>query len=458
MNKTITSDSRKSLNIKVEILYFTFAIIISLFSKNSIIAFILFSSLILINKSFILAILLVIPLIETILILSEGFTITKFISFFLLWLFIVELIHKNNFIFDKRVLYLFLFILCVIIGVFNAIISMHFGTIIEWNYNYIINENFLANIPKVIFALILYMYLSSKGKDFLMESLKKITELIPLFLIIISLYFIFIGHETGNWWNIITRYTFEKSDPNEFASMLSAFSVVILYNLFYSKSKFSFFINMTSYLLTLYSVYLTFSRGGILSFLFAFIISLLFFSNKRRKRVLLLVTILLFLVIFLFSLNIINYQLIYERFFGEKVNSLSDFTAGRFDFWKAAIINIYKSPILGFGSSEYTSRWLNYESVGRMNVSHNIYLEVLIQLGIVGIFLLFLIIIKTILDFLSITKSEILDRKYVIVFLSLFTMLFAGIGLSWQWRELLWYFIGIAFSIGKLNEKNYREF
>jgi len=49
---------------------------------------------------------------------------------------------------------------------------------------------------------------------------------------------------------------------------------------------------------------------------------------------------------------------------------------------------------------------------------------------------------------LSIRKDSILLIPYI--YLSL--MLFAGLALSWQWRELLWYLIGICLAIGVLGD------
>ena len=48
----------------------------------------------------------------------------------------------------------------------------------------------------------------------------------------------------------------------------------------------------------------------------------------------------------------------------------------------------------------------------------------------------------------SVRKDSIL----LIPFISLSLMLFAGLALSWQWRELLWYLIGICLSKGSLDQ------
>lgn len=460
-NKEIYENNFK---IYLGILYFCLVVGISLLTKNSFIAFFLFGLLIFIEKKFYISLILFSPIIETVLVLKEGLTLTKLIAVSLGVLFITEMIKLKNYHFDRRVGILFLFLIMIIIGIFNAVIYMDFGAIINWNYSKILFENFVAVIPKIIFAIILYFYINMKDINYLYFSLRLASKAITLSLIIVTIYFIKIGNVSFNWWNLIYRLSFEGADPNEFSSILSAFSIFPLYIMLESSSKKWFFLSLVSYSLIGYSVYLTFSRGGILTFIFSFMLSILTFYRikSNRKRIFLIVMILLGLLLILLIFNIIDFNAIYERFFGKYVQgNLSKLTTNRLDFWEAALKKIKDRPLLGFGSSRYVGIWINYSTLGRYNVMHSIYFEIFVQFGFVG-FLLFLLIIVIILkDYVRIFKTILINNEnksiIIVPFLSLFAMLFAGLSLSWQWRELLWYFISISLSIGNLAKNKFNN-
>ena len=128
---------------------------------------------------------------------------------------------------------------------------------------------------------------------------------------------------------------------------------------------------------------------------------------------------------------------------------------------EAAFEGFKQKPIFGYGGSQLASRWVNFNILGMNPVMHNLYLEILIQYGLVGLTVFSLLIIRTLADLrnlLKLNKKHATDITYLIIpFISLVTMLFAGLALSWQWRELLWYFISLCFVIGSFVEKYVHE-
>lgn len=327
--------------------------------------------------------------------------------------------------------------------------------LIGWNYNQVIRENFISVFPKIIFTLVMYMYIKEKGKSYLIENLKLATKVIPLSLIIVAIYFVTIGNTSSNWWNVVTRLTFQGADPNEFSAIFLTLGVFSIYSVFLSKSIVWTVIGALSSTMIAYSVFLTLSRGGILTLLFCIVLVLVFFSkgNVRRSLTILLIGIILLSI--LLMVGFLDINPIYERFFGKHVRGdISSLTAGRTDWIESALNSITKRPILGFGGSMYASRWVNYQNTGLSTVMHNIYIEILIQYGIIGLAVFLAILIRVFKDMLGVFRERFFknqeDSILLIPYISLSLMLFAGLALSWEWRELLWYLIALCLAIGYL--------
>jgi len=329
--------------------------------------------------------------------------------------------------------------------------------LIGWDYNQVITENLISVFPKIIFAIVMYMYIKEKGKSHLIENLRLATRVIPLSLIIVSIYFMTKGNVSSNWWNVATRLTFQGADPNEFSAIFLALGVFSIYSVFFSKSRVWTLVGVLSSLMVAYSVFLTLSRGGILTLLFCIVLVLVFFSKRNMRRSL---TIVLIGVVFLGILvmgGFLDLNPVYERFFGKHVRGdVSSLTAGRSDFVVSALKSIGERPFLGFGGSTYASRWVNYQNTGKSAVMHNIYLEILIQYGIIGLLVFLAILIRVFKDMLVLfgEKSFITqeDSILLIPYVSLSLMLFAGLALSWQWRELLWYLIAVCLAVGSFSD------
>lgn len=432
---------------------FFFAVEISLFTQNAIVPFVVFTGLVLLDWNFFLSVILITPLIETVLIIAEGITLTKLLAIFFIFWFFLDLVKRNSFSFDKRFRFLFLYLLITVAGLFNAILFGDFMVLIGWNYELVLQENFIAIFPKIVFALMMYLYIKNKGVSFLLYNLRLASRVIPLSLIIVAIYFITVGNESSNWWNVTTRLTFKGADPNEFSALFLALGVFSFYLIFISKSKLWLFLGSISISMIFYSVYLTLSRGGFLTFLFTLFSVVLFFSRKNKKNSAIILLTGSAIVIFSVIVGILDFTPLYERFFGKHAleAGVSSLTAGRANWWIAAIEAVKQRPIFGFGGSPYASRWINYQAYGKSAVMHNIYLEIFIKYGFIGVVSFLLIITRILRDSINILKIRVEPFRILLIpFISLFVMLFAGLALSWEWRELLWYFIAICLSIGAL--------
>jgi len=438
---------------------FEIIIIQGLLMNNAVVTSLAFILLFFFYKNSFLSIILLTPLVETVLIVTEGLTITKMLAFFFIFLFIFSII-QNNIIVDKRVALLFAYLLVTIVGLFNAISFGEFLAFINWDYESILSDN-LSNIPKVMFGMGMLLFIRNEGYQFLKENLMHATKLIPISLIVISIYFITTGYEASSWWNLGLRMTFKGADPNEFSAILITLGAFSFYLVLKSVSKLWAFVGIVSAILVIYSVFATASRGGILTLVFTSIFTLILFSNRNFKRSILVVFVLIFSVLALFYSNLIDFNFIYERFFGKYVTDISSLTAGRTDWWKAAFEAFKQKPLFGYGGSRSASLWINFNMYGKAMVMHNLFVEILVQYGVVGLTIFLFLIIRVLADLrnlLKLNKKHTTDITYLLIpFISLATMLFAGLALSWQWRELLWYLIPLCLVIGSFVEKYVRE-
>lgn len=443
-----------NLIISFKIIIFLLIVLQGLILNNTIMTFIGFIFIFFLEKRFLLSIILVTPIIETVLVVREGFTITKIIVIFFIFYFLYVIIEENAKIIDKRSSLLFAYLFIVIIGLFNAVAFGEFLPFINWNYKEILSENLISFIPKILFTFFLYSYIKAKGYNYLRDNLRYACFLMTGALIIISVYFITIGSEATSWWNIAQRLTFKGTDANEFASIIAAIGIFPLFLILKGKTKAEVVIGIISTVLVYYSIFLTLSRGGTLTLIFSIILTFFVFSKKNIKRIFFVLSIGIIIFIILLNFEIVDFSPLYERFFGEETSDISSFTSGRVDWWVSGIKAIKQRPILGFGGSSSVSLWITFTTYGRSYVMHNLFMEILVQYGILGLSVFLWLIVRILKDFKQLisklNKGQLKDDVFLIPFISALAMLFASLSLSWQWRELLWYFISICLGIGNL--------
>ena len=447
-----------NLIMSFKIIIFLLIVLQGLILNNTIMTFIGFIFIFFLEKRFLLSIILLTPIIETVLFVGDVITITMIIAIFFGFYFLYVIIKENAKIIDKRSSLLFAYLFIIIIGLFNAIAFGEFLPFINWNYKKILREHLISFIPKILFTFLLYSYIKAKGYNYLRDNLRYACFLITGALIIISSYFITIGNEAFIPGAVNLRLALKGADPNSFASILAAIGIFPLYLILKGKTKAEVVIGIISTVLVCYSIFLTLSRGGTLTLIFSIILTFFVLSKKNVKRSFFVLSLGIIIIAILVNFEIIDFSPLYERFFGEHIYDISSFTTERSDWWLAGIKAIKQRPILGFGGSSYASKWINYTAYGKKAVMHNLYIEILVQYGILGLIVFLWIIVRILKDFKQLinklNKGQLKDAIFLIPFISLLTILFSGLSLSFQWLELLWYFISICLCVGSLTEEN----
>lgn len=435
---------------------FASAVAISLLTRNGLIGFVLFSGLFLFDRRLLISVLVVTPLIETVLIAQTGLTATKLIAAFLSAWFSVELLVQNRFQIDKRLLPIFVFMIVSIAGLSNALITGDFFISVYWE-GALLGHFLKSDLPKLIFVVLLYLYIKSKGISFLLENLRVSTVSISSILLIIAIYFRSVGFETSTWWNVATRLSFTGADPNEFAGIFVALGVFPLTLYLFARSRMLRGVALMGFLAVVYSVFLTLSRGGFLTLLFMLVVFLFAHYKHAKKRLRPFLFMVSALMIGLYASGLLDLGPLYERFFGVHVRDLSSVTAGRADWLRAGLNAALERPLFGYGGTQFASKWINYQAYGRRAVMHNLYMEILVQYGIAGILAFAAIIFASIRGFFVLRRKDFVNRESLLLyipFISLAALLFSALALSWQWREIVWYFVSISLVTSTLVRPN----
>lgn len=445
----INNERNISKTTKYKILFFLITYTIAILTKNTLILFLAIVLLTLNDRRFILPYLLTTPLVENILLVRTEVTITKLLVIYLVIYFVFYLLMSNQIIFmNYKSVSLILYFIVVIYGMINSIYIAK-NPLVYGNLTSVFIETMYKYLPMIIFAFLIYQFFISQKQNFIFDSIYISIYSISFYLIIVVIYFVTIGHTSSNWWNVATRLSFSGTDPNEFAGLISALAVFPLYLIFYSNKK-NFLLGLISFLLSSYAILQTLSKGGTLTLLVAFSIFLLIFFKDNSKKIFIITIFILISILILINIGVVNINPLLKRFTAQHIDTVSDLTTGRLDLWLIALKEISSKPILGFGGSGSTPLWITGKYIGSNNVLHNLYLEILLRYGIIGFFSFSFILFIIIKDFVNLRRYISTNPNFKILllpFISLAVLLFSGMGLTWLWREIIWFLIGINYSL-----------
>src|SRR5699024_9607048 len=123
-------------------------VILTVSIKSVLLSFVLFLSLIVWDKRFIIPVLLLVPLIETIAVATEGLTITKLISVVIGGYFLIFLIFRKP-EFDNNVSLFSFFISLTLLATLYGMMGQNGITASQTSSTY-----FLTVLPKLLFGLL----------------------------------------------------------------------------------------------------------------------------------------------------------------------------------------------------------------------------------------------------------------------------------------------------------------
>ncbi len=302
-------------------------------------------------------------------------------------------------------------------------------------------ENFTMFVSNAILGMTILI---------LIQDVKKFKLMI--WFIIISIFFICL--QTVLSYLGIERAGGTGYGPNEFAIAILPFIAITFYMVLTEKSKplKLILIGITS--IIFFALITTVSRGGIIG-LGGMLLILTF---KSKKKILTIIAACIMLVIFINTMP----QNLRERFDKTQVIANArgtgdgdiDSTTRRYYLAQAGWRIFLSHPLFGIGVGNYYYENRNYApvSAGR---AHNMYLEMMAELGIIGILLFLGIIFYTFKSLSRIIKSKSTFRGYSKGFyIGLAGFLVAGIFLHAQQDRVLWFLIFMSTALERIYEKN----
>lgn len=312
-------------------------------------------------------------------------TMLKYIAFILIVIIFLNMI--------KGTLKINLYSSEIILPVILIIISWA-SVLWSSNQNVSFSRNITYTLLPMLFIISSIIKFNTKNINFI----KKIIILggLGVFIYILYNYNAFMSNTYG-------RFTLNgNNDPNNLAAqIILPFFLMLEFSSYSSGWKRIFSFSIVGALL--FSIFITGSRGAILSILVGYSYIILYDLKSKKKIKAIFSVFILITVIYLVSLALPDN--IVSRIF--KLDSfLSDFEGSgtRSAIWKNVILYVIPNiNIIGFGSGVAPYIMINY--YGQIKAIHNTYLNMIIEFGILGfpIFMLFLI---------SIFKKVRLNNKF----------------------------------------------
>ncbi len=236
----------------------------------------------------------------------------------------------------------------------------------------------------------------------------------------------------------IILYT-KTLDPNVLASFLALTILIILDRLVNNNRK---YINLLSILIVLCGVFLTGSRGTLISLIFGSIIYITYYYLKYGK----IKSIYKYSIIILVGIIIIFYSLpntLLDRFTLDNLiglNELDPNVHSRYTIWSFVPGLFKQNPIFGFGGGNFM---VALDIVYRQSASHNIYLLTLVELGIIGFFILG--------TWVSMLFYKAINLKSPLALSLTFTLFGIGFFIDSLSFKFFWIFLAIVYIV--LNKK-----
>ncbi|MFA5097733.1 MAG: O-antigen ligase family protein [Candidatus Margulisiibacteriota bacterium] len=225
------------------------------------------------------------------------------------------------------------------------------------------------------------MFLAATAFPFSKKEVSLAVKAVIVSGIIASLYIIYTSIMTNQILENYTRSVISSGEtmtgPNSVAGMLILPFSLLIGSVLAQKSRLSR-LNVIFAFSIFSAVLFTGSRGGLLGLFTAFLSLLVFWGVSRRGAALL--SVISGFCYWLFLEVSERVAKLSERFVFS--GDLNRFSANRIDIWSKGFETWMNSPLIGYG-------YANYIVVSGTNMSsHNIYLGALLELGIIGFFLI----------------------------------------------------------------------
>lgn len=186
-------------------------------------------------------------------------------------------------------------------------------------------------------------------------------------------------------------------DPNIVSGIICLGIASALEEIFITQKRKKRIILLILLALGFIGIFFTGSRGGLISAVVVCAVSLFLElqsdsnSNKKLSRRLVVIATIIIIIIIPF----LPESLLEDRFNAENILGLNEYKAGahnRYSIWLSALNLIPRRPILGYGVGNFLSAITKVYP--RSSASHNLYLLLIVETGLIGLILVCLFLVK----------------------------------------------------------------
>lgn len=237
----------------------------------------------------------------------------------------------------------------------------------------------------------------------------------------------------------VVRYAIEGININFTAYSLVAtlYIYILIYKYKFVDSRIVF---LLFNLITLYLVFLLQTRGALISIFLMWLWLIL--NKKNLTKIRYAYIYILFFLGFAVTLGWTNSLLLLMDLYFFKERSTGDLS-GRSEQWDLAYNIIQDNPFLGIGIGSFEST--NPNGIG----VHNFYLNIMLELGLVGLLIYFLCFISIFSRNFTFTVNDNVKFVFGLFVSFIFPISLSG---SWQLAPILWALLAITFNILWVNK------
>ncbi len=250
------------------------------------------------------------------------------------------------------------------------------------------------------------------------------------------------------------RFTSGGEDPNDYANLIVVIVGVVFYGILMFKgevrNRLQRFILISSALVAVVAIPLSLSRTALVNLL---AIATVPFLLRRNTKSAIKLAILMGLVlggIIIFSPDFTDEMI--QRFSTLQHLEQEETWAGRMDIWRAAVEVFSERPLTGTGAGNFA--FVSPYYIGAMRedggggVAHNMFLSVVAETGLIGLFLFAALLLSAYTSAWSLMRrGENLGYGLLI---GLFAYTIAGLTLTWEYVKIPYFLYGslLALRIG----------
>jgi O-antigen ligase len=315
---------------------------------------------------------------------------------------------------------------CVLFFIFSFFIS-YFAS---WNSHASLiqtESHIFKSLLLLIAPLILFIIMGTI--DFNTNQIQIIVTSFTLIMFTGILYSLFLYMHSP--FSFLNRFSIFNFHPNRAGELISMVCIVLFVSLGFEKKTFKNIINILLLLISLLALLLTYSRGAWLGLFFSIVwLSICGFSNKKIR----IVTIILLICLTFTFVCVPTFHSRFQSIFSEADNN------GRIVLWNASFTMFHNLPwislgpnkFVGIGPKMFATHFNqlvpnNHESDP---MAHNNFLQMAVELGLIGLIIYSLMIVLIFIKAFSLKKNA--NGVYLKLLL-----IFIGWFISWNIHGLV---------------------